>query len=330
MEEKNISYILNNISDLIFITDRYGFVRDINNTITNLLGYERNEILKKNIRNFTTEKFHTRLSDNLNEVLRTGEFMFENEFITKGGRIIPFEIKSRLLEYEGKTSLISIGRNILQRKDYEEKLLKTTIEAEDRERKRIAAELHDNLSPLLSTIKLYADLLQKSSCSKDNSVEIIQTINELANLSIATAKEISINITPSILEDFGLADAIKEFCSYVNNTKSINITVNTKKYSSSKSKITESVLYQSVKELINNTIKHSNAKNISLELKNDNEQIILYYKDDGIGFDIEDKLLSGGGLGLKNIVNKVRSIGGTTDFYSSKNQGMVFIIIVKQ
>jgi len=172
-------------------------------------------------------------------------------------------------------------------------------------------------------------LLKKDDLKNTNKKELLNDIDELSNLAISTAKEIANNITPSILHDFGLATAVTEFCKYINNTKKINITAKTITYKNNNNKLIDSVLYQAIKELINNTLKHSSAKNIKLELKSKNNQIILYYKDDGIGFDVSKTIDNGSGLGLNNIINKIKTIKGTCDFHSEKNKGLVFMAIIK-
>lgn len=325
----NYNFIFENISDLIILTDRYGFIIEINSPIETILGYRKEELLKKNLGSITCPNYKNTLFENISKVYSEKEYTYENIFLTKDGKKLPFELKSKLIDTDNKPLILTIGRNISERKKFEEKLLETIVITEERERKRIASELHDNLSPILSTIKLYVDLLQSNSCEKQNTYELLQTIKELINSAIQTAKEISFNITPTILEDFGLAFAIEEFVSYINKTKSVNIQLNLEKYKPINNKIYESILFYSVKELINNTLKHANAKKINIQLKNDDSQIMLYYKDDGVGFDINEKLLNSTGLGIKNILNKVRSIGGKCDFYSLPDEGMVFIIIIK-
>ena len=159
--------------------------------------------------------------------------------------------------------------------------------------------------------------------------EAIANIDELVEMAISSAKEISNNITPNVLDDFGLKVAINEFCSYINRTQSININLDTKSYTIQRTGIETTVLYQTVKELINNTIKHSHAKNIRIQLKSSNNQVILYYRDDGIGFDIEEKLKTGGGLGLNNIINKIKTLKGSYDFNSQPDKGMFLLISLK-
>ncbi len=276
-----------------------------------------------------TDKYRTQIRNNIDQIIERGKFTYETEHITKSGEVIEYEMKSRMIDYNGEKVIMSISRNISKRKALEKKILTAIIETEDKERKRFAADLHDGLGPILSTIRLYADLLKKADFQKTSRDELLLNIEELVEMAISTTKEISINITPAILEDFGLATAIQEFTNYLNITKSIDIEVDTTKYSNERRGLFETILYQTTKELINNTLKHAGANKINIQLKSSNNQVILYYKDNGFGFDIEKAQKETGGLGLNNIMNKVKTIKGTCDFYSEADNGMFVIIMVK-
>jgi signal transduction histidine kinase len=185
------------------------------------------------------------------------------------------------------------------------------------------------LGPILSTAKLYSDLLKKGDFNKISNAEIAQNIDELVDEAITTTKRISKNIAPGNLQDFGLAAAANDFISFIKNSKSVEIEINTDEYKREKRDIVETILYQSIKELINNTIKHSQAQKITIELKTINNLTILYYRDDGIGFDFQKMLKEGKGMGLSNIVNKIKTIRGRCDFNSEDGQGMFVIITIK-
>ena len=81
--------------------------------------------------------------------------------------------------------------------------------------------------------------------------------------------------------------------------------------------------------MINNTLKHSNAQNVKVDLKSFENQIILYYRDDGVGFNVNVALKERDGLGLNNIVNKIKSVKGTVDINSEPGSGMFMIASMK-
>ena len=327
--EHKFKTLFDNISDEVYVTDFHGNFIELNQIAFNSLGYARDELLKMNIADIKTKKYKLYVGENIKIVLKNGFHTHETEHISKTGQVITYEMKSKLMDYEGKSIILSIARNISERKAVEKKIVQTIIETEMKERKRFSADLHDGLGPVLSTIKLYSDLMKKGNFTKMSLEEAVSNIDELVEMAISTTKEISNHITPNVLDDFGLAVAITEFCTYINRTKSIKIDLDTHNYNFNRKGIETTILYQSVKELINNTLKHANAQNIRIELKSSENQIILYYRDDGIGFNVEEEILAGKGLGLNNIMNKIKTIKGVCDFNSSPGNGMLLIISLK-
>ncbi|MCF6240118.1 MAG: PAS domain S-box protein [Bacteroidales bacterium] len=329
MRDNIFNFLFENSSDAIFLSDLHGNLIEVNKTACDIMGYTKHELTKMNFRDLKTPKYRQSVGENIKRIIENKLYTYETEHQKKNGEICPIEIKSRLTEYNNKTVIISVARNIAERKEFEKQLLQTIIKTEEKERKRFAADLHDGLSPLLSTIKLYADLLKSDDLKNTNKKQLLQDIEDIAELAISTAKEIANNITPGILHDFGLAIAVNEFCKYVNNTKKIKIEVKTGEYLNEDNKLIDTVLYQSIKELINNAVKHSGAQNVKIELKTKNKQIILYYKDDGKGFDLAAIKENNTGLGLKNIMNKIKTIKGTCDFYSKIGEGVRFMAVIK-
>ncbi|MCD4773344.1 MAG: Cache 3/Cache 2 fusion domain-containing protein, partial [Bacteroidales bacterium] len=328
--EKYFQTLFNNSSDEIYVSDFRDNFLEVNDVACDTLKYSKTEFLKMGFRDIKTKKYRDISYKNLETIKKLGKYTYESEHITKDGKVIPIEMKSKIIDYKNGKAILTIARDITERKEIEERILITGIETEQKERKRFAADLHDDLAPILSTIKLYSDLLKKhTDHESEKSKDYIKNIDELVDLSIASTKEISNNIRPNVLQDFGLAEAINDYCSYINETKSIKITVSTENYNVTKRGIEETILYQATKELINNTLKYADAKKIRIEIKNFEDHIIFYYKDDGIGFDAK-KIMSGNKrLGLNNIFNKVKTLNGTCDLNSSEEEGMFLLISLK-
>jgi PAS domain S-box-containing protein len=326
---RKFQFLFDFSSDMIFLSDLNSNFIEVNKVACDILGYTNEQMLKMNFRDIKTPKHRDLVGSNITKIIELEKYTYETEHVTRFGEIIPIEMSSRIVDYEDNQVIISVGRNIQARKDFEKKLLSTIIATEEKERKRFSADLHDGLSPILSTIKLYTDLLKKDEFTNTSKEEVIQNVDELIDMAIKSAKEIARNITPNILHDFGLAQAVNDFCKYINDTNSIKIHLSTNEYTIDERSVVETVLYQTVKELINNTLKHSRADNITIELKSTENLIILYYKDDGIGFNVDEMLEHSEGLGLHNIVNKVKTIKGTCDFYSKQEGGMVLLISIR-
>ena len=323
--EQQFRTLFNNSSDDIFVEDFEGNIIEVNEVACQSLGYTREELIGMHFRDLKSERYMADVQKNLDMIKHFGQHRYETENVAKSGKVIPVEMKSRVIEYNGKKHILSSARDITERKEIEGRILKAIISTEENERKRFAADLHDDLGPILSTVKLYTDLLKK----KADKEETIANIDELVEMAIRTSREISNRIRPNVLQDFGLAAAISEFCSFINESGKIKITVKSDQYQVEKRDIIDSILFQAVKELVNNTIKHARAQNVTIDLKSYENQIILYYRDDGQGFDADKAMKNRSGLGLYNILNKVKTINGSCDLNSEEGKGMFMVISVK-
>jgi PAS domain S-box-containing protein len=324
--ENRFQLLFNNSGDEIFLADFEGNIIEVNQEAVNKLGYSREELMKKNFADLKTPKYVPLVKKNLEIIQKAGHHVYETEHIAKNGSVIFLEMSSRVIDYFGKKAILSLARDITERREIERKIASAIIETEERERQRFAADLHDGLAPLLSTIKLYTDLLKKGNFNKISPGEALMAVDGLVDKAIISAREISNNIMPSILQDFGLPAAVKDFCNYINKTKSVSISLDTSQYHLTGARIEETVLFQSIKELVNNTIRHSQAKNIEIFLESHDNRVNLYYKDDGIGFDVDEKLQQPTGLGLNNIVNKVKTINGLAMIRSKEGEGMNVLV----
>ena len=324
--ENKFRTLFNNSSDEVFVSDYQGRFVELNQVACDTLEYTREELLKKRFFDIKTKKYRPYVSQNIKKIIAQGYHTYDTEHVSKSGKVYPFEMKSKIIEYEGRHLILSIARNISDRKAMEKQIVQTIIETEMNERKRFSADLHDGLGPVLSAIRLYSDLIKRGNFNKMSLEEAVSNIDELVDMAISNTKEISNNITPNVLEDFGLSVAIQEFCSFISRTKSIAIDLSTNNFTITKPGIETTILYQTVKELINNTLKHAQAQNIRIELKNYNDQVILYYRDDGQGFNVDEKLNQRNGLGLHNIINKIKMLKGNCDFNSAEGKGMFVLI----
>jgi len=210
----------------------------------------------------------------------------------------------------------------------EKHILHAVVRAEERERKRFAKDLHDGLGPLLSTVKMSISALSKLE-KEQRKTEIIENTDLVINEAIRSLKEISNNLSPHILDNFGLSSAINSFVSKINTTGAVNIIFKSDIYDQRFDYHTEIVLYRVLCELINNTLKHANAQTIDIELSLHDHIISLNYADNGIGFNVNQIITKqNSGMGYTNIINRIRSIKGMINIESDENKGTKAIIIV--
>ncbi|NMC39311.1 MAG: sensor histidine kinase [Bacteroidales bacterium] len=208
----------------------------------------------------------------------------------------------------------------------EKRVINAIIMTEENERKRFANDLHDGLGPLLSTIKMSMSALGERIIDKPGNTILVNT-NHLINEAINTIKDISNNLSPHVLSNFGLASALSAFTMKINQTKVIEVDFksNMDKYRLENEK--EVVIYRAACELINNSIRHSGASRIEIELNKHEKFITLQFNDNGRGFDTntlnsEDVK----GMGLSNIDTRVKSIDGVFILESTPGKGTSALI----
>ncbi len=210
-----------------------------------------------------------------------------------------------------------------EKRTNEKKYLSVVITAEENERKRLANEIHDGLGPLLSSVKMSVSALKKNHDNPE-SYEILKNIEKITNESIKSIKDISNNLSPHVIQNFGLIKALKNFINKINSAKTLNIYFNERLNKFRPEQNIEIVLYRVVCELINNTVKHAKASNIHIDILIEKQNIILNYKDDGIGFEVDNLFKpQEKGLGLHNIFSRIESLQGSIKTISSPGKGNI-------
>ena len=208
----------------------------------------------------------------------------------------------------------------------EKRIINAIINTEEDERKRFAKDLHDGLGPILSTVKMSVSALYERIKDPSGKV-ILNNTNHLVNEAIATIKDISNNLSPHILTNFGLSSAIAAFTTKINQTKAIVIDFKSNMEHQRLENDKEVVIYRAVCELINNSILHSGASKIEIELNKHEKFITLQFYDNGRGFDTttlskEDTK----GMGLSNIETRVKTVEGVFILESTQGKGTSALI----
>jgi signal transduction histidine kinase len=222
----------------------------------------------------------------------------------------------------------SLKRAEIDRLRTERKVLNAIINTEENERKRFANDLHDGLGPILSTVKMSLSSLA-SRIDDPSGVVILNNTNHLVNEAINSIKDVSNNLSPHVLSNFGLASAISAFTTKINQTKTIRIDFKTNMENQRLESDKEVVLYRAACELINNSILHSGASTIEIELNKHEKFVTLQFYDNGRGFDTSSlKKEDNKGMGLSNIETRVKTVEGVFILESTPGKGTSALIKV--
>ena len=202
----------------------------------------------------------------------------------------------------------------------ESKVLSAIINTEEKSRQEFSKELHDGLGPLLSSVRMSISAIDKTKENKGNK-EIIEHTEQNVDEAIIAVKEISNNLSPHILKNYGLMKAVETFISRVNTGEEKDILLESNLNGKRFDYNTEIILYRIICELITNTIKHARASKINIDLFHKKNGIELNYFDNGIGFDQEKDQTQSTGMGLSNIHSRIKSLNGDIEIFSSPDEG---------
>lgn len=301
--EEKFRMLFHNANDAVFVTQlssgkTYGDFIEVNDVACETLGYSKEEFLKLSPSAIVSPRFIDEFNINNEELLKSSHVIYELVHRAKDKKLIPVEINSHLFTYNGKPTVLSIARDITERKRVENKLRKTserlrnlashlqTIREE--ERSTIAREIHDELGQVLTALKIQVTLL--SNKLRDDQKEIkdkIISVSSMIDDTVENVQRITSKLRPDILDELGLIPAIewqaKEFESVTGISCSLTLPQSDLDLEEDKS----TAIFRIFQEALTNVMRHSSAKMVSILLQLDESNMVLKIKDNGIGIKSE-------------------------------------------
>ncbi|MHA7129706.1 tetratricopeptide repeat-containing sensor histidine kinase [Algoriphagus namhaensis] len=203
-------------------------------------------------------------------------------------------------------------RNARKKKQLQERFAQELLKTQEEERKRISKDLHDGLGQSLLLIKNKVAL-----DSKEHTGELLDTaINEL--------RSIARSLHPMQLEKLGLSKALEQILNQLDSETELFISSDIQELGEKLPQGTELQLYRIAQEVLNNVLKHSEAKALRFTLKSDDSQILMRIEDNGKGFDFSERFNDFSSMGLKTLKERTAAIGGQMKVNSEKGKGTKF------
>ncbi|PKP21459.1 MAG: hypothetical protein CVU05_06695 [Bacteroidetes bacterium HGW-Bacteroidetes-21] len=316
-----------NIQDIFFMTELDGKVIEVSPSVKTVLGYEPYEIISESIGHLFL----------YNSDFRRIKHQLTNDGISEFAAVLLKHKDTSLKSLSVVCNIVDLGRrglriigvarNVSEKRQMEAEMMKKVMEAEENERKKIAEDIHDDVGPILSVIKMYFELISNSGEDTVKRKKLLGKVQDLIDNSIHKIRTITQTLTPNILEQYGLEKAIKSFVESIAFVSRINFKIEV--IDMEFEKAMEVYLYRTSVELINNSLKHSEAKNINLRVVMTQKGLELIYTDDGNGFDLNEKLYSGKikGNGLLSIINRTKMMSGNLSLRSNPGKGVKVKIV---
>jgi signal transduction histidine kinase len=190
-------------------------------------------------------------------------------------------------------------------------MLRVSIASEESERKRIAQELHDDVSNQLVLIRRRMESGQASFSDLKTDVDT----------AISRVREISKDLLPPGIERFGLCAALEDYLQKVSESTDLQLNIDFQTDAQPNDRSRHLSIFRIVQELLGNTLKYAEAENVRITIFKQEEEGILVYEDDGLGFDVESSLRNNS-LGLKNIASRAEVLDGSYKLWSGPGKGM--------
>lgn len=195
------------------------------------------------------------------------------------------------------------------------------LKGEEQERSRLAKDLHDGLGGMLSGIKHSMGNMKENLIMTPENAAAFERSMDMLDSSIQEMRRVAHNMMPEALVKFGLDTALKDFCNDINQSGALNVSYQSIGMENEVVEQTTAIaIYRIVQELLNNTIKHTSAKNAIVQLSKEQSKITITVEDDGKGFDTS-LLNKTRGMGWSNIQNRVEFLKGKIDVHSKAGKG---------
>jgi two-component system, NarL family, sensor kinase len=205
-------------------------------------------------------------------------------------------------------------------KDKQLSAIDAMLKGQEEERSRIAKDLHDGLGGMLSGTKLsFINMKENLVLTPENATQFDKSLNMLDN-TIADLRKVAHNLMPEALVKFGLDEAVKDFCSSIQSSSSLKVVYQQVGEKRKLTNTAEVFTYRIIQELVNNAVKHANAKQIIVQLNINTHKLSITVEDDGKGFDI-NTLANSKGAGMDNIKYRVQYFNGTLDIVTAPGSG---------
>ncbi len=266
------------------------------------------------------DAFHT-MADNVQT--REMELRSSEESLRQANEHLEQRVRERTMDLQNLLEQLEKSRDDLR------KLASELVMAEERERKRIAGVLHDEVAQTLAAARMRIDMLQ-SIPSDSNDKQTLEETKALLMQSILETRALMTEVSNPLLFEMGLQAACVSLADRIMKSHPIRISCDVRDAYKHLNQDVKTILYQVFRELLNNVVKHSKAQNAHVMIDMENGHFRMKVTDDGLGFDT--KMLGAptveGGFGLYSIRERLLAIGGSLNIESAPGIGTVVTAIL--
>ena len=331
--------------DGIFIADREGRYTDVNGAGCSLLGYAREEILGKTIADLIAPAEIERLRQAMPKIFEGGVHVEEWTLRRKDGSFVPVEVSTKIMSdgrwvgfvrdiAEHKRALEAtrgmaeeLELRVAQRTEQLHRLGAELEAAENRERRQIARDLHDDLGQTLAAARIRLAVLRNDACAAVRATA--NEVDALIDSANRSTRSLATQLAPAVLYELGLCPALEWLGEEIDRIFGLKVMFVDDGCPKPLSQEARSILYRATRELLINVAKHARTDAAVVETLREGERIVVSVSDAGIGFDparVSAAPQRGHGLGLVSVRERLSFIGGTAAVRSVPGDGTVAVL----
>jgi PAS domain S-box-containing protein len=319
-------YIFDNINDAIFIHDFQGHFFDVNRVACERLGYSRDELVHMRVQQIDAPELAAKFDTSMATFPQRGNLIAETIHVAKDGTRIASEVSASLIEYQGQRAMLSVVRDIRERKRAEAEIhrLQEQIEnmAIQAERERLGRELHDGLGQVLGFIGIKSAAI--SELLKQNRIaEAQHAIGELERVTqtaYADVREAILGLRSTVAPGVGLEPTLHEYLHRYQREWNIAVEMIVAPDASTHFVPTAEIqLLRIIQEALTNVRQHAHAQHVQVRVERAQDEICVTIVDDGCGFDPHQSRHEH--FGLQTMRERADSFGGRLEIVSAPNQG---------
>ena len=223
-------------------------------------------------------------------------------------------IRKKIIQKEIEKSALEL--------QFKEELISSIISAQTKERKKIARDLHDEISSNLTALLLSLHSLKQQSNIDDQNTTVIDNLININKKTLQQVRNFSHSLIASNLRDFDLNKMLQEVVNNYNNSGSIHIECNCQNEINSLNEEQQLHVFRIIIELVTNSVKHGNSSQIKVNIFREKEHVNFFYQDNGKGIPATHKLNPG--IGMMNIKTRLKHLNADYEISTEKNNGFNF------
>jgi PAS domain S-box-containing protein len=326
----------------IALVDIDGRIEESNPALQEMLGLSREELRSRVFTDFTKGEDASRCKTLFTELVegKRDSFQIEKQYVRKDGNLAWGRLTVSPFRGAGNQRQFAIGmvEDITERRQaegeirtYQEQLRSLASElslTEERERRRLATDLHDHIGQILALAQIKLGALRESA-SSSNLAAPMDEVRRLIEQTIQYTRSLTFELSPPILYDLGFEAAVEWLAELVQNQHAMHIEVQLDKHPKPMGDEIRVLLFQAVRELLVNVVKHAKANQVLVSIAREGKDIRIQVADDGVGLGIPaDAPLGGTGFGLFSIRERLKYLGGHLKVESEPGKGTKVTLVV--